>query len=211
MLLLIILPVLLLVSCGRTKTEYYPDGTRKVELKYRYGKLEGPSRWYNKNGQLWYEYYYHKGKLEGMSRRWFANGNKQLEENYREDRKEGLSRHWNESGVLILEAHYRNDTLHGSYIEFYGSRRPMIEGSYDMGRFDGTWKYYHADGYQTGEGRFVKGTGIQKAWYENGRDMRETPFVNGLREGKETRWDRSGKVEQVVWYKQGQVVRNGVK
>ena len=78
-----------------------------------------------------------------------------------------------------------------------------IKGNYDHGLFSGRWLYYNQSGEIIGTGNYVKGNGLQKAWYPNGSIMREIEYINNLKHGYEKWYDIDGNLESVTFYEEG--------
>ena len=70
----------------------------------------------------------------------------------------------------------------------------------------GRWIYYNLNGEVVGTGNYVKGSGIQKAWYPNGSIMREINYVNNLKQGAEKWYSPDGELEKVIFYEEGVIV-----
>jgi antitoxin component YwqK of YwqJK toxin-antitoxin module len=81
-----------------------------------------------------------------------------------------------------------------------------INGHYERGNYNGRWLYYNLVGDIIGTGNYVKGTGIQKAWYPNGNIMREINYVNNLKHGTEKLFNIDGKLEETLYYKEGKLI-----
>ena len=72
-----------------------------------------------------------------------------------------------------------------------------------MGNVDGKWIYYDISGIIIGYGSFNNGYGVQKGFYDNGMLKIETNYINNLKEGVETVYDMSGKLQESRTYKNG--------
>ena len=109
-------------------------------------------------------------------------------------------------GKLVSEGHYRYGILHGKYVEYYPDRGVKLEGNYDNGKHEGTWLYFDIGGLIIGEGVFSKGTGKQRAFWENGKTKQLTYYVDDRKHGEEILYRQDGSVEMINRYEEGKLV-----
>lgn len=197
---------LLFTSCKDIRKDYYPNGTLKQELSYKKGVLDGTSVWYFYGGKKMMECTYKAGKIDGKVTHWFFNGNINSEGYYSNDHQNGRSVQYFENGDVQLVQNYKNDTLHGSFIEYFPGKQIKTKGGYYMGLWDGKWEYYDDKGILVGEGNFVKGTGILKGYYWNGRLKREVHYVNNQKDGSEKWYKENGLFDKELLFKQDKLV-----
>jgi uncharacterized protein len=197
---------LLFTSCKDIRKEYYPNGNLKQELTYKKGVLDGPSVWYFQDGKKMMECTYVAGNIEGKMTRWFYNGNYESEGYYSNNRQNGKSTLYFENGEIQIEQNYKNDTLNGTFVEYFPGKQVKTKGGYYMGLWEGKWEYYDDKGLLVGEGNFVKGTGILKGYYWNGRLKREVQYVNNQKDGTETWYKENGLLEKKLVFKQDKLV-----
>lgn len=205
--LFLAMPLFVLVSCNNTELTYWENDNIKSEIPYKDGEISGVASWYYENGNKHMESRYEMGSLEGPSIRWFKNGKIQLRENYENNMLNGSSVAYNINGVKEEEKNYRNDTLHGKYIRRYPDGGKMIEGSFNMGLYDGNWMYWGLDGNMTGVGEYRNGKGVQKGWYPNGELKVKTHYLNNLKHGQEIHYNPEGKPVKRIIYEQGEPIR----
>lgn len=201
LLFLVTITFLLIVSCQRTKETKYPDGVIKSRQEYKNGKLNGTSTWYYPNGNKELEVNYKNEQPDGLYTRWYHNGNKELLETFSEGKKNGASRKWDLNGKLVEELNYRDDSLHGEYLLYYDNGNVRIEGYFDMGLYDSTWTYYHSTGLKVGEGIYDKGTGVQRAFFPDGKVRQTVEYRNNKRNGYEVIYNKEGVVVKKILYK----------
>jgi uncharacterized protein len=199
--------LLLFTSCKDIRKEYYPNGELKQQLSYKKDVLDGPSVWYFQDGKKMMECTYVAGNIEGKMTRWFYNGNYESEGYYSNNRQNGKSLQYFENGQIQLEQNYKNDTLNGTFTEYFPGKQIKTKGGYYMGLWDGKWEYYDDKGLLVGEGNFVKGTGILKGYYWNGRLKREVHYLNNQKDGTETWYKEDGLVEKELIFKQDKLVK----
>jgi antitoxin component YwqK of YwqJK toxin-antitoxin module len=65
--------------------------------------------------------------------------------------------------------------------------------------------YYDPFGNVVGVGNYQAGTGVQKAWWPNGKLKREIPYVSNKKHGEERWYDDAGNLERVVVYEDGEM------
>ncbi|MCF8304685.1 MAG: toxin-antitoxin system YwqK family antitoxin [Bacteroidales bacterium] len=201
---ILILP--LLMSCNRTKTEYYDNGNKKSELTYNGGKLQGVATWWYANGEKKMESHYENGKLEGKSIRWHKNGKFERIEHYKSDKLHGRVATFSIRGKQLSEENYVNDTLHGTYKVWHPNGQIKVTGKYHMGLYDGKWIYRNEQGTIVGLGDFDQGTGTLTHYYENGRKERVVHYIDNQKHGQEVFWAEDGDMEARVIYDRGEVL-----
>jgi len=198
--------LMLLSSCKDIRKQYYENGDLKQELSYKKGVLDGPSVWYFHHGKKMMEAIYSQGNIEGKMSRWYFNGNPESEGFYVNNLRNGKSTLYFETGGKQLEQNFTNDTLNGPFIEYFPGDKIKTKGSYSMGLWEGRWEYYDDKGLLVGEGNFVKGSGILKGYYWNGRLNRVVHYVNNQKDGKETWYNENGQIVKELEFKQDKLV-----
>jgi len=207
-LILIVLLSAMLISCTKTVTENYADGTVKSEVTMRGGMKNGEARYYYPNGKTEVLMNYSDDKLNGLYEKFDINGKKTEKTNYVDGLKNGLQQNFYENGKVKMEAHFEKDKLHGVYTEFYPNGQPRVSGQYDQGLFTGTWNYYESNGILVGTGKFIKGSGKQTAFFYGSKKTRAiVHYVNNEKDGEEITYDQDGNIEGKIVYKQGRIVR----
>ena len=204
--ILFVLPViLLLVCCNKTDIQYWDNGSVKSQMYFRNGEMHGTSVWYYENGNKQMEVNYRRGELHGISQRWYINGEPQSFENYVDNLKNGSSITWDEAGEKILEETFIRDTLHGIYTSWYPYGQIKVQGYYDMGKYDSTWKYWNDLGLVVGKGTYKNGSGIHLEFYPNGKTKRKVEYQNNQRHGKEIIYNETGEPMMIIEYKNGEI------
>jgi len=197
---------LLLTSCKDIRKEYYADGKVKSVLSFKGKVMNGISVWYYDGGDKMMECEYKNGNIDGKMSRWYYNGNLKTEQFYVNNRQNGKCTDYFERGGKQAEQYYKNDTVDGPFIEYYPDMQVKSKGKYSMGVWDGKWEYFDEKGILVGEGNFVKGTGVLKGYYWNGRLNRVDHYLNGQKDGKETSYKENGEIEKELVFKQGKLV-----
>jgi antitoxin component YwqK of YwqJK toxin-antitoxin module len=87
-------------------TEYFDDGSLKMELHLKDGKPEGTYVVYHPNGKTAEVRAYYKGLFHGEWRVYDTDGNLLSAATYKDGKKDGPWRVWNGRGVLRFEMFY---------------------------------------------------------------------------------------------------------
>lgn len=209
-LLIILLSV---TSCTKTKTELYKNGGLKSQIQYRFGKENGVSRYYHEvYGSMIAEAHMKNGKKEGEYARFYFNGNREYQAFYKNDVLNGIERTWNKEGQLISETYYKDGKKNGSYNTWYDNGVLMAKGAFKNDLEEGKWQIYDQRGLMIGEATFTGGSGIQMAYDKNGVLERKTTFKKGLKNGEEIYYAPSGEVVKTILYKDDLIMEiNGQK
>lgn len=129
-----------------TKTEYYPNRTKKSEGPVLYPKLvlETPDNWidctlasYSQSGDP---------VKHGVWTAWYANGQKKQEGEYKEDTSTGQFVWWHENGQKSLLATYRNGKKHGKWTWWHDNGLKSISGEYAADTPAGKWLWWKDTG-----------------------------------------------------------------
>ncbi|MDP2721959.1 MAG: toxin-antitoxin system YwqK family antitoxin [Bacteroidales bacterium] len=191
-------------SCGPSvKTNFWDNGNTRSTLEYKKDMLNGTSTWFYENGNKEQEATYVNNILHGPMTRWHSNGQVETRTHYVDGNLEGKAVTYNKKGKLISEENYVHDTLNGDFAVYYAEGTYKIKGQYNMGLYTGQWIYYDVTEKIIGVGNYENGTGMQKAWWPNGKLKREIPYVNNLKEGTERWFDENGVLENTIYYHQG--------
>ena len=197
---------LILVSCQKTVTEYYPNGQIRSVIEKRGGENHGKAVYYYENGVVYQELYFRNGQPDGLSRRFYPLGGLEWEETYAMGLRQGPRRMYSQGGKKIAESFYTKDTLDGGYTEWHENGTIKVTGRYRKGFFDGVWQYFDAGGYQLGEGTFSSGTGVQRSWYYGGKPQKVIHYLNNRKHGMEQDFDTAGRLVSEKEYIQDSLV-----
>ena len=142
--------------------EYYKDGQKFQEGKYKRGAYVGEWTYWHPNGQLCRTITYKDGKPDG---KW---------EVFRED------------GTRLEIQSYKAGTRDGKWQSFYpDGETPLVEFTYQMGEVTGKRISYHKNGKKRQEVSFKKGRmhGLTTEWDDTGKKTLEVKFEEGKRAG----------------------------
>ncbi len=189
---------------SKTKKSFDENGNLTSILAYDDDKkLDGVCQWFYSDGKLQLKAEYLHGIAHGIQERYYENGKIQETANFKQGLKDSISLHYDLNGQLVIREFYINDSLHGPYQRWYETGQIAIEGNYVHGLMDGLWLFYDQDSDIIGKGDFVKGSGIQKIFFPNGKVQRQIRFQNNLKHGDEEFFDEQGKVVQLIRYQHG--------
>ncbi|MCX6305148.1 MAG: toxin-antitoxin system YwqK family antitoxin [Bacteroidetes bacterium] len=202
----LVVAALLLASCSRTKTEYWPNGNKKSEIHTDGDKYEGAASYWYDDGTLQNSCNYRNNLVDGVLRSYYPSGRIQAEQYFTGGKLNGTVKSWDKEGNLQSEAHYRNDVIHGRYAEYYENKALKLEGNYLDGDHEGLWLYYDPSGMIVGEGNFTRGTGVQKSFYENGTTKQLTHYTKNKKDGEEVFFKPDGSPDVVNVFVLGKLV-----
>lgn len=204
--LIVLVFIMPIYSCTKIKKEYYKDGNLQSEVRMKNGKKNGKAIYYHENGMKSMELYYIDDMAEGISTIYYYKGTVKRNDNFKKNKLNGVSVNWDENlGYRFSEETYVEDVLNGTYKEFHPNGEVKVQGNYKNGLFDSKWLYFDERGVPVGEAIFDKGNGILKGYYPNGKPLREVNYVNNKKNGKETHWDITGKVDKIIYYKDDKI------
>lgn len=84
-------------------TEYYPNGTKKMEGNMKNGKRDGVWKAYYKNGSVWSIGFYINGLRDGIGVVFYENGQKYMEGEYKNDKQFGKWSFYSDKGEVIKD------------------------------------------------------------------------------------------------------------
>jgi MORN repeat variant len=90
-------------------TKFFDDGKVAAIMSFKDRKLEGKAVKFFKDGKTKRsELHYSAGKLEGVQKRFYESGAVYKEEMYHGDKRNGLTRKYREGGKIMSEATFKN-------------------------------------------------------------------------------------------------------
>jgi len=207
-------------------TSYHANGKLEAEGWMQNGQHQGEWNFYDEKGRLTLRSYYLNDDFDGFKETYNPNGKKELEEKYHLGWLEKMIQYDSTEKVIAVDTFPKAT---GKYRLNYASGKPMTEGNYTKGEFDGAFKTYYFDGslessyfYNKGyldsayvsyhyggkkgtEGRFDHGskTGIWKVYDEDGKLSSTTGYVNDDINGENIYYFENGGKDYVGTYKDG--------
>jgi antitoxin component YwqK of YwqJK toxin-antitoxin module len=209
--LVVVAAAILAVSCTTDKKEYWPNGNIRSEIRMKGDAYYGPARYWYEDGGIQVSCNYKDNKVDGLMRTYHPNGRIREEQEFSMGIPEGKKMTWNPDGSEAVTCSYRKGQLHGRYTAWYPGRVIRMEGNYAEGREDGIWLYFDVSGKVIGKGNFTRGTGIQKAFYDNGALKQLTRYTDGEKDGDEIFYRPDGTMEVINHYKHGKIMEKTLK
>lgn len=108
---------------------YYPSGKIQREGHFHKNAKVGEWKYFNENGALDSTIMYFAGNREGFSQTYIE-------------------------GKLFKKMEYLHDMPHGVYEEYYSDGTKKMQGTYNKGKKQGTWKYFSQQGTVVKEEKF---------------------------------------------------------
>ena len=192
------------------------------EIQFKDGKRQGVASWYFPNGTKRREITYRDGLMDGIFRQWddkqkltkqvtFLQGRPLLVETEFYDRKKGLKQSEQQFlGGMIVEQSPDNwstmevatyavegDKLkHGPITTWYPNGQLQMKGQYDHDMLTGQVLWWHENGQKQISGNYSNGqqTGNWVWWHENGMKSTQGSYDHDRVQGEWTWWDKSGGV-----------------
>ena len=205
-------------------TEWFVDGQKKSELRYKGDKKEGRYKeWYD-DGEKKIEIKYRKDNPYGEILFWDKDTDKQFTGKTFKENQNGTFFQWHDSSVLSVKSHLRfvDNKKHGKATYWSENGIVHMTGNYNKNKKEGTWIFWNEKGDKISEKTFKKDTlnglntvfypnaekmisesfqkgkknGLHTSWYTNKNKKQEGEYVWGLKEGKWTYWHNNGKIKK---------------
>lgn len=193
--------------------EYYDDGIRKAEGKYKDGKRVGSwTFYYHSGGKEEEGKFDSRGRPDGDWKWYYEEGQLLREQSFSLGKEDGLMAEYTISGKIITRGSFIDGLEQGEWLIEYGDQRAV--GNYQNGQRDGSWKFYYSNGNLSYEGRFVEDLpdGRHTYYWENGQKKDEGVFIMGRKEGDWVKYQMDGLPFLIITYKNGMEKRyDGVK
>ena len=197
-----------LSACTKVKYEYFEDGSLKSAIPYRFGKEHGTCKYYfiNQPHPIKIEMEMRNGKRHGSFVKYYINGKIETKCTYQNDLLEGVEECYHIKGYKTSVTNYLHGKKQGAYTMYYPNGEIVEQGSFYEDLFEGEWTYYDDRGVMVGEGKFDKGTGIQKGYSPNGNLIRVIHFQNNQRNGEDIELNDAGDTLKITVYKDDRIV-----
>ena len=182
---------------------FFKNGNKKSSGLYLNGKKDGEWKEWYENKQMKAKIHFQKGLLFGESIYWFNNGKLKIKGNY-----------INGDGSRLGASGISQNGREGNWNSYHKNGKLEWEQNFKSGYTDGKHKYFNEDGVieaietfdfkkSLSEGEDVL-NGYAKYFYIVGDNTSETiegKYVNGIREGKWTKYQ--GNWKWIITYKNG--------
>ncbi|MDP4266946.1 MAG: toxin-antitoxin system YwqK family antitoxin, partial [Bacteroidota bacterium] len=158
------------------RTDYYPDGQKKVIGTYnKNGKPEGFRREYNQDGTIKSAKIFKSGVMIGKG---IVDDGGMKNDSWKE---------YFETGELRGEGNYKNDRRIGKWIFYHRNGKIEQTGTYIEGEIpDGEWKWFYESGKLLKSEIFKRGLleGLLKEYTDSGNVITEGKYQDDLKEGE---------------------------
>lgn len=214
---------------------YYPNGRLKSEITYVNSRPKGPYTLYYENGKVeekgnWektkntgdFKRYHPNGKLaqdfsftpggkrSGEQKYYYDNGQLRLKGNWQEGQETGQMKEYYENGDLMAVKNFNNGVLDKNNYETYAPKTPQqdpLEKEMNAGK-DMNVKASSSD--NPNQGAF-DGNGYRKLYNRDKQISKDGTFKNyRLIDGKNYIYDENGILQQIMIFKNGKYVGDGV-
>ncbi len=185
-------------------SEFYDNGAKKADGKYKDNKKIGYWKYYYVNGNIEQEgLYNNKGNTEGEWKWYFNNGNVLLVQNFMDGIEEGLLIEYDDTGKVITRGEYIEGQETGEW--YYNISNFIIQGKYVDGKRDGEWKEHYPDGKLRFSGSYIEDNPNGKHVYnwDNGKIKEVGNYIMGKREGEWLKYDYEGNLFLKTYYRNG--------
>ncbi|MEE1202866.1 MAG: hypothetical protein UHN59_01050, partial [Bacteroidales bacterium] len=151
------------------------------------------------------------GKMNGNWEVFYPDGIRKTQTTYKDDLKNGVEILYDENGDIYQKAFYSEGVLNGLW-EKYLNGTLVEKGIYHMGKKDGKWIFYAANGYKQREQEFSEGKpdGKWVEYYSTDKKSAEGEYKNGIKNGTWKNYDRSGKVLSSTTFSDGKKIKESV-
>jgi antitoxin component YwqK of YwqJK toxin-antitoxin module len=130
------------------------------------------------------EDHYQNGHAHGWRRRWHVNGQLAEEGPYIDGQKDGTWRQLSTTGEVVFKGEFDRGIPVGTHVERYLNGKIAAQRHYDeLGRPDGEWCFWQANGIEAGCTSIEDGTGTMREFDESGRLAREYELKEGKLHG----------------------------
>lgn len=194
---------------------YYPNGQVAEKAEWQGGLQHGPAKSWFANGKLKSESNYVNGEPEGRMVFYYSSGGMEIEGNLVNGDREGTWFYYNTDGSIQLQVLYSKGQMvkekkeNGTFKEYHDDEQLKSEVTYRMGRREGRFAEYHANGrwvLKATKGDAVMGTPADMERVLEGQTKkREGTYVNDLLDGEVKEYDEKGKLVKVTRFRAGEL------
>lgn len=209
----------------KLKSEITYKGSRPFgpyKLYYENGKLEEDGNWertkntgnfkrYHENGQLSQNFTFTpSGKRSGKQVYYYPNGKLRLEGTWNEGLESGEQKEYYENGDLMSVKKFNGGTMDPASVQTYASKTPVKDAVKKMVDEGKEIKITASKEDEANQGGF-DGNGYKKLFNRNKQIAKDGIFENfRLVDGKNYKYDENGILIQIMIFKGGRYIGNGV-
>jgi uncharacterized protein len=207
---------------------WYPDGTRRGEIPYGMGTIDGWELTWYPNSVLKTRRFWKAGRPAVLEQSFFDSGKLQRECRYGTDSKcseesilgpsgDTLSifrtdgkgfqilEERGASGAVLRRAKLRDSVLDGEEVRFYPDGKPKSEANYTAGKISGKSRTWFPNGRLQCETNYLAGdlNGLSQCYYESGTRKAQGSFKYGKPVGTHRKWYENQKQESQTAFSDG--------
>ncbi len=190
--------------------EEHPDGSKKMHVPIKDGKINGTVGEWERNGEKVYEAHYEMGVQTGTEKQWYANGAKKLVVSYANGQASGTCTEWFKNGIKKSEGLYTNGKEEGDHFWWYNTGEKDQQITYQYGKPQGKVRNWYRNGQLKLEKTFKDGVedGPTTEYYENGQKKSSGHFVDGAPHGESRFWSKKGQLMGIQQFDNGTLVKD---
>lgn len=172
----------------------YPSGKLKMETHYKGGRIHGPSRFFDENGNLLSEAWFVDGKREGKMRTYHLGGAFHSVRGYKDGKKEGAHSYFYADGLPRSIIPYSKDVLSGEVTLYHPGGILARKLTFIDGVREGHEQIRDSHGTLIIEATYLKGQpyGTAREWYPNGTLSKEIVYDADSKMLEKRVWNASG-------------------
>src|SRR5690606_4655833 len=163
------------------------------------------------NGKVMQEFQFTEAGLRtGNQKYYYENGNLRLEGNWQNGKETGLIKEYHENGDLAAEKNFQNGVLDRNSIAIYAPKRPNEDPLKKELRGGKNMVVNAEQNENPNQGGF-DGNGYKKLYNKDHQIAKDGVFKNfRLMDGKFYKYDENGLLEQIMIFKNGRYIGDGV-
>ena len=188
-------------------TSYYSSGCIKAIQSHIIGIKNGTQLFlFDSTGQVNREETYFNGKLNGPQKEFNRNGDTLLYMNFLNDIRDGIQREYYADGKRASISSYKNGVLDGTQVSFNQEGKVELSLNYKDGKKHGTRTFYYTNGKIAGiehwnmdlrDGEFI-------TYNDAGTILYKSNFKKDIQVGEQIENDEKGKlIHQTIFDKKG--------
>jgi uncharacterized protein len=144
-----------------------------------------------------------EGKRQGQWTNYYPDGSIKSKGSYKENLKEGNWEFYHENGQVEQKGSYKGNLFSGEWYWYYENGNLKREENYYLGKNDGVYLEYNADGKIIVKGEFLDGEKEGEWTYDVGDVVINGNYTLGLRDGQWVSYYEKGKLRFSGSYIQG--------
>jgi antitoxin component YwqK of YwqJK toxin-antitoxin module len=135
------------------QTEGFENGKVRLSLEYVDGIRQGVLTEWFPDGQKAREGKWDNGQQSGLWTAWQPTGQKEWEATYKDGHIIGKKVSWT-SGTIVMEETYSDQGVLTEVVKYHRNGKRAMQGSYLVGKKNGTWTYWDKSGAIEAEGEW---------------------------------------------------------